>query len=106
MVDFNAKHPEWTSAPVNSAGNYLSDLFMDFCLTQCVSETTRYFHDVISSSTFDLLATNRPDIITGIHISDPVSDHCCVTAILKTSVPSANGTLTLISDYKKSACVV
>ena len=33
-------------------------------------------------STIDLIWTNRPDTIDTIYVSDPVSDHCCVSAPL------------------------
>ncbi len=102
MGDFNAKNRQWTSAQPNSAGNHLCALLEDFCLAQCVTEPTRYSADCQSSSTLDLLATNRPDLIGEILVSDPVSDHCRVTARLLASFRCPKRKSFLISDYNKA----
>ena len=50
---------------------------------QCVQTPTRASADGDSLSTIDLICTNRPDTIDTIYVSDPVSDHCCVSASLR-----------------------
>lgn len=102
MGDFNAKHKQWSSAQPNSAGNHMCELLEDFCLAQCVTESTRYSADYQSSSTLDLLATNRPDLIGEILVSDPVSDHCRVTARLLTSFHRPKRESVQIPDYSKA----
>ena len=100
LGDFNAKHQQWTSAPPNSAGNRLVALLQDFCLTQCVHEPTRYSSDGHTSSTLDLLATNRPELIETITVSDPISDHCRVTAKLRTSTAHPKRTSFQVYNYE------
>ena len=80
----------------------MCELLEDFCLAQCVTESTRYSADYQSSSTLDLLATNRPDLIGEILVSDPVSDHCRVTARLLTSFHHPKRESIQIPDYSKA----
>ena len=51
-------------------------------LTPCVDSPTRFSSDGHSCSVIviDNYAANRPELITNIEISDPVSDYCMVTA--------------------------
>ena len=82
--DLNAKHSSWQSdGSCNTAGNKFFELLLDFGLTQCVHSPTRFSSDGHSCSVIDIYATNRPELITDIEISDPVSDHCMVTASIK-----------------------
>ena len=78
--DFNAKHPSWdeTFTP-NTAGTNMIELLTEFGLTQMVMEPTRYSFDGNTRSVPDLYATNRPDLDRSTSITNPVSDHCCVT---------------------------
>ena len=78
LGDFNAKHTSW-DYQTNYAGNLLFQLMLDFGLSQCVDTPTRYSDDLHSCSTIDLYATTRPDLITDVNVSDPISDHCCVS---------------------------
>ena len=80
LGDFNAKHPSWdeTSTP-NTAGTKMMELLTEFGLTQMIMEPTRYSFDGNTRSVIDLYATNRPDLVRSTSITDPVSDHCCVT---------------------------
>ena len=78
LGDFNAKHRTWDSQ-TNTAGNRLFQLLLDFGLSQCVKEPTRFSSNLQSSSTIDLYATTRPDLVRNVNVTDPISDHCCVT---------------------------
>ena len=84
LRDFNAKHPlrDSFSSP-NTAINKLFGVFLDFALSQCVTESTRFLSDCRTRSVIDLYATTRPDLVSHISISDRVSDDCCVTAEIK-----------------------
>ena len=77
-------------------------LLENFCLAPCVTESTRYSRDYQSSSTFHLIATNRPDFIGEIVVSDPVSDHCRVTPRLLTFFPRPKCKSVQIPDYSKA----
>ena len=82
LGDMNAKHPSWqTSGPHNMAGAKLLNLLLDFGMTQCVQvkDPTRFSPDGDSHSVIDVYATNHPDLVTAINVSDPISDHCMVT---------------------------
>ena len=67
----------------NSAGTFLYNITLDFSLTQCITEPTRFSSDGTSKSTLDLLLTNRPDIVLESQVTSPISDHCCVTALIE-----------------------
>ena len=59
-----------------------------------IREPTRYSFDGNTRSVIDLYATNRPDLVRSTSITDPLSDHCCVTigpeqAIKPTNKPKA-----------------
>ncbi len=88
LGDFNAKHPRWdsSSAP-NAAGRRMCALCDEFSLTQCVELPTRYSADGKTSTVLDLFTTDRTDLVSDIIVSDPVSDHCCVTTKLNVTVP-------------------
>ena len=84
LGDMNAKHPSWqTSGPHNMAGAKLFNLLLDFGMTQCVEDPTRFSPDGDSHSVIDVYATNHPDLVIAINVSDPISDHCMVTTHLK-----------------------
>ena len=95
LGDMNAKHPSWqTSGPHNMAGEKLFNLLLDFGMTQCVEDPTRFSPDGDSHSVIDVYATNHPDLVTAINVSDPnqlfylrvsdpISDHCMVTTHLR-----------------------
>jgi len=102
LGDFNAKNEQWTTAAPNSAGNHLSTLLDDHCLLQFVSEPTRYSPDHTMSSTLDLFATNRPDLVDKIVVSDPISDHSAVIAHLKTSLPLPHTKPFHMFDYRNA----
>ena len=51
-------------------------------MTQCINQPTRFSSDATSYSVIDLFSTTRPDLILSTDISDPISDHCCVTVHL------------------------
>ena len=79
--DLNANHSSWQpDGPGNTAGTKFIELRLDFGLTQCVQSPTQFSQDGTSCSVIDLYSTNRADLLTNIDISDPVSDHCMVTA--------------------------
>ena len=65
----------------NTAGNRIQ-VILDFSLSQLVTLATRVSPDGENFSTLDLYCTNRPDLVLDVSLSDPVSDHCCVTAYL------------------------
>ena len=102
--DLNAKHSSWQSdGSCNTAGNEFFELLLDFGLTQCVHSPTRFSSDGHSCSVIDTYATNRPELITDIEISDPVSDHCMVTASIKMhrALPKSTKKLTkFIHDFR------
>ena len=84
LGDMNAKHPSWqTSGPHNMAGAKLFNLLLDFGMTQCVEDPTRFSPDGDRHSVIDVYATNHPDLVTAINVSDPISDHCMVTTHLR-----------------------
>ena len=63
LGDFNAKQTAWDrKANTNSAGTFLYNMALDFSLTRCITEPTRFSSDGTSKSTIDLLLTNRPDL--------------------------------------------
>ena len=97
LGDFNTKHPSWDpfSLP-NAAGNKLFGVFLDFALSQCVTESTRFSSDGSTSSVIDLYATTRPDLVLNISVSDMVSDHCCVTAQINLKEPTPRQQKTVI----------
>ena len=75
LGDMNAKHPSWqTSGPHNMAGAKLFNLLLDFGMTQCVEDPTRFSPDGDRHSVIDVYATNHPDLVTAINVSDPI-DH-------------------------------
>ena len=79
--DFYATSGHWDTT-TNSAGRRAASfffLFDDFPLTQCVSEPTRFSAEGSSRSVLDLFAINLPDLVLSVQVSDPISDHCCVT---------------------------
>ena len=106
LGDLNAKHSSWQpDGPGNTAGIKFFELLLDFGLTQCVQSTTRFSRDGTSCSVIDLYSTNRADLLTNIDISDPVSDHCMVTARLELNaqraLPSSGlGPMKVIYDFK------
>ena len=84
LGDFNAKHTAWDRETItNSAGTFLYNMALDFSLTQCITEPTRFSSDGTSKSTLDLLLTNRPDLVLESHVTSPISDHCCVTSLIE-----------------------
>ena len=56
-------------------------------MTQCVEDPTRFSPDDDSHSVIDVYATNHPDLVTAINVSDPISDHCVVTTHLREPRP-------------------
>ena len=81
LGDFNAKHSSWDpDSNPNPSGARLYQMLLDFSLTQLVTAPTRASSDGRSFSTIDLLCTTRPDIVQDVKVSDPISDHCCVSA--------------------------
>ena len=68
---------------VKMAGAKLFNLVLDFGMTQCVEDPTRYMPDGDSHSVIDVYATNHPDLVTAINVSDPISDQCMVTKHLR-----------------------
>ena len=66
----------------NPAGHRLFSFLNDFSLSQLV-DPIRYASDFSSSSTLDLVATNRQDLITQVEVSDPFSDYCPVVTELE-----------------------
>ena len=45
--------------------------------------STRFSPDGDSHRVIDVYATNHPDLVTAINVSDPISDHCMVTTHLR-----------------------
>ncbi len=101
LGDFNAKHRSWDelSTP-NCAGRLLYEMFTDFSLTQCVPTATRYSADGTSSSVLDLFATNRPDLVNQIKVTDPISDHCCVIATISAETTPGKKSMRTVYDYE------
>ena len=100
-----AKHNSWdASAITNSAGTGLYNLALEFALTQCVTEHTRFSADGRHRNILDLLLTNRPDLILENSVTAPISDHCCVTSKFRTlQLESKTKTTTIIlPDYKRA----
>ena len=58
-------------------------------MTQCIDEVTRYSADGASRSVIDLFSTTHPDFVVNTAVSDPISDHCCVTVHLHIPASSA-----------------
>ena len=84
LGDVNAKHTAWDRETItNSAGTFLYNMALDFSLTQCITEPTRFSSDGTSKSTLDLLLTNRPDLVLESQVTSPISDHCCVTSLIE-----------------------
>ena len=54
-------------------------------MTQCINQPTCFSSDASSYSVIDLFSTTRPDLVLSTDISDPISDHCCVTVHLNLS---------------------
>ena len=54
------------------------------CYTTIVPPT-RFSTDGCSRSVIDLFACNWHDLVLNTEVSDPISDHCCVTVHLKVS---------------------
>ena len=71
-------------------------------MTQCVATPTRFSEDMTSFSTLDLLATNRPDIVENVVVSDPISDHCCVIADLRLATPNSKRAIFYRPDYERT----
>ena len=57
----------------------------DFGLSQFIVQPTRFSTDGCSRSVIDLFACNWHDLVLNTEVSDPISDHCCVTVHLKVS---------------------
>ena len=105
LGDFNAKHNLWDpSSNPNPAGHRLFSLLNDFSLSQLslVGQPTRYASDSSSSSTLDLVATNRQDLITQVEISDPFSDHCPVATELELPRKTHTQRTLLVPNYKQA----
>ena len=102
LGDFNAKHPLWNTGPSNTAGTHFRNVLLEHGMTQCVATPTRFSDDMTSSSTLDLLATNRPDIVENVVVPDPISDHCCVTADLRLATPNSKRTVLYRPDYERT----
>ena len=100
LGDFNAKHEQWDpSSTGNAAGHAMASLLTDFSLYQCVTTPTRYTSDGLGSSVLDLLATDRPDLLSCISVTDPISDHCCVLATFRLSCLPAKKTVMRRYNY-------
>ena len=54
----------------------------------------------IYCGSFRKLATNRPDIVENVVVSDPMSDHCRVTADLRLPTPNSKRTILYRPDYE------
>ena len=101
LGDFNAKHSTWDSQ-TNSAGTRLFQLLLDFGLSQCVTKPTRFSNDFQSSSTIDLYATTRPDLVRDVSITDPISDHCGVTVETTDPCTKPCSTEMLFDDFSRA----
>ena len=100
LGDFNAKHEQWDpSSTGNAAGHAMASLLTDFSLYQCVTTPTRYTSGGLGSSVLDLLATDRPDLLSCISVTDPISDHCCVLATFRLSCLPAKKTVMRRYNY-------
>ena len=100
LGDFNAKHEQWDpSSTGNAAGHAMASLLTDFSFYQCVTTPTRYTSDGLGSSVLDLLATDRPDLLSCISVTDPISDHCCVLATFRLSCLPAKKTVMRRYNY-------
>ena len=65
-----------------------------------VTTPTRYTSDGLGSSVLDLrLATDRPDLLSCISVTDPISDHCCVLATFRLSCLHAKKTVMRRYNY-------
>ena len=111
LGDFNAKHNSWDASTVtNSAGTGLYNLALEFSLTQCVTEHTRFSADGRHRNILDLLLTNRPDLILENSVTAPISDHCCVTSKFRTlQLESKTKTMLWRSyseSYKHDLCMI
>ena len=101
LGDFNARHSTWDSQ-TNTAGTRLFQLLLDFGLSQCVKEPTRFASNLQSSSTIDLYATTRPDLVTNVNVTDPISDHCCVTVETTDPYIKPGPSEMLIDDFSRA----
>ncbi len=103
LGDFNAKHASWDNkSQGNTAGTKLAELLLDFGLTQCVHEPTRYSYDGCTRSVLDLFATNRPDLIKEVDVSDPISDHCRVSVTFREHLPKGRAVQIEITDFSRA----
>ena len=100
LGDLNAKHARWDrSSSPNTAGNRACILLDDFNLTQCVTAPTRYSSDGTTCSVLDIFATNRPDLVEQVEVSDPISDHCRVDVKLGITTPTPKKRSITYLDY-------
>ena len=61
-------------------------------------------------STLDLVCTNRPDLVHDLKVSDPISDHCCVSAFFYDRASEQSGqhlkslprSTSLVPDFSKA----
>ena len=103
LGDFNSKHPSWdSSAQPNIAGTKLAGLLLDFGLSQEVRTPTRYSHDGKYRSVLDLFATSRPDTITKVIVSEPISDHCSVSVLLQAHTVPSHAYGVQIPDFNRA----
>ena len=105
LGDLNAKHSSWDSG-TNTAGNRIQQVLLDFSLSQLVIVATRVSPDGENFSTLDLYCTNRPDLVLDVSVSDPVSDHCCVTAYLnfKIDLHQPSRQIYHLPDFSSTDC--
>ena len=87
---FNARHMQWDPGTTNTAGTQMYKFLQDHALTQCLTSPTRYSTGRTSSSVLDLFITNLPDLVDRHDISDPLSDHCCISTTLRTKLQASN----------------
>ena len=100
--DFNAKH---LVGPFINPKPSRPQTFLTlerFSLSQLVDQPTRYASDFSSSSTLDLVATNRQDLITLVEDSDPFSDHCPVVTELELPRKTPTQRTLLVPNYKQA----
>ena len=100
LGDLNALHTRWDTLSLpNTAGKRACALFDDFNLTQCITSPTRFSADATSCSVLDVFATNRPELVQSVEISDPISDHCLVEVELLTRLPEEKRRCFTFFDY-------
>ena len=85
-----------------TAGTRLFQLLLDFGLSQCVKEPTRFSSNLQSSSTIDLYTTTRPDLVRKVIVTDPISDHCCVTVETTDPYIKPGPSEMLIDDFSRA----